>query len=120
MATPEDLSRLNAHLRPLAGVVHAAMAAGGAPWIAAVLDARFTDGDGGFIYKIRVEGPDGPGGPVTLPAAGSLELISLGQARPGGADRWHGLVLRVTAEGVCEVRLNYDPACAENPEFFAS
>jgi hypothetical protein len=120
MATPEDLSRLNAHLRPLAGVVHAAAVADGGPWVAAVLDARYTDGDGGFIHKTRVERADGSTGGPSLPVEGSLELIALGQARPTGQDRWHGLVLRVTPEGACEVRFNYDPACAEDGGFFES
>ena len=30
------------------------------------------------------------------------------------------LVLRVTAEGACEVRLDHDPACAEDGGFFRS
>jgi len=120
MAMPDDLSRLDAHLRPLAGVVHAAAAADGGPWVAAVLDARFSDRDGSFIDKVRLERPDGAIGSVFLPVEGTLELIALGQARPSGPDRWHGLVLRVTAEGACEVRLNYDPDCAEDGGFVDS
>jgi hypothetical protein len=120
MATPEDLSRLNAHLRPLAGIIHAAAASADGSWVAAVLDARFSDLDGSFIHKVRVERADGSIGSVSLPTAAILELIALGQARPAGLDRWHGLVLRVTAEGACEVRLNYDPACAEDSGFYES
>jgi hypothetical protein len=119
MATSEDLLRLNVHLRPLAGVIHAAAVAEGQPWVAAVLDARF-DGAGGFIDKIRVERADGSTGAPTLPVEGTLALIALGQDRPTGTDRWHGLILRVTAEGECEMRFNYDPACADDAEFFAS
>lgn len=120
MATPDDLSQLNAHLRPLAEVIHGVAAAEGRPWVTAVLDVRYTDRDGGFIYKIRVERADGSTGGPSLPVEGSLELIALGQVRPMGQDRWHGLVLRVTAEGTCEVQFDYDPSCADDTEFFAS
>jgi hypothetical protein len=120
MATLEDLSRLDTDLRPLAGVVQAAAATGGTAWVVAVLDARFSDRDGSFIYKIRVERADGSEGSVSLPVEGTIRLIALGQARPTGPDRWHGLLLRVTAEGACEIRLNYDPACAEDDDFFKS
>jgi hypothetical protein len=120
MATPEDLSQLNAHLRPLAGVVHAAAVAEGGPWVAVVLDARFDDRDGSILHKIRVERADGSIGSVSLSVEGTRQLIALGQARPTGPDRWHGLVLRVTAEGECEVRFNYDPACAEDDSFYES
>jgi hypothetical protein len=118
MATLEDLSRFDAHLRPLASVVRAA--AGGSPWVAAVLDARFPDRDGSFIDKVRVERADGSEGAISLPVEGTLQLIALGQARPTGPDRWHGLILRVMAEGACEARLNNDPACAEDDGFFKS
>lgn len=120
MATPEDLSRLNAHLRPLAGVIHGTAVAVGGAWIAAVLDVRYTDHDGGFYSKIRVERADGSMGVALLPVEGTLELISLGQARPTGQDRWYGLVLRVTAEGACETTFNYDPGCADDASFFDS
>jgi len=122
MAKAEDLSRLGAHLRTLAEVVHTAarVGAGGRSWAAVVLDTRFSDADGSFIDKVRVERTDGSIGSVSLPAEGVLELIGLGQSRPTGPDRWHGLVLRVTAEGTCEVRLNYEPACEDNGGFFES
>jgi hypothetical protein len=120
MATPEDLSQLGDHLRPLAGLIHAAAVGEGGPWVVAVLDVRFTDHDGGFIDKIRVERPDGSTGCPSLPVEAVHRLIALGQERPAGPDRWHGLILQVTAEGACEVRLNYDPACAEDRGFFAS
>ena len=120
MATSEDLLRLNARLRPLAGIVHAAAGEVGDPWVALVLDARFSDSDGSIMHKIRGERSDDSLGSFSLPVAGTLQLIELGQARPTGPDRWHGLVLRVTAEGECEVRLNYDPACTEDRGFYES
>src|SRR5262245_52584007 len=120
MATLEDASRLGDHLRPLAGLIHAAAAGDGGPWVAAVLDVRYMDHDGGFLDKVRVERADGSTGCPSVPVEAIHRLIALGQERPAGADRWHGLFLRVTAEGACEVRLNYDPACGKNPEFFAS
>lgn len=120
MATSDDLLGLNAHLRPLAEVVRDAAKAHGSAWVAAVLDARFDDRDGSFIDKVRVERADGSTGCPSLPVTATLQLIALGQARPAGPDRWHGLVLRVTAAGACEVRLNYDPACAEDGGFHQS
>lgn len=119
MATLDDASRLSDHLPPLASLIHTAAGDGG-PWVAAVLDVRFTDYDGGFIDKVRVEQADGSTGCPSLPVAAVHRLIALGQERPAGSDRWYGLVLRVTAEGACEVRLNYDSACAADGSFFES
>src|SRR5262245_21408947 len=112
MATPEELARQDAHLQPLAGVIHAAADEIGGQWAAVVLDARFCEEDGSISHKVRVERTDGSLASVTLPVAGTIQLIELGQARPTGQDRWHGLVLRVTAEGACEARFNYNPGCA--------
>jgi hypothetical protein len=122
MATSEDLSRWDEHLRPLASIVHAAAqaeSAVGTGWVAVVLDARFSDRDGSILDKIRVERADGTFVSVSLPVDGTLQLIALGQARASGADRWYGLLVRVTAEGACEVKFNYDPACVEDGSFFA-
>src|SRR5262245_54000687 len=120
MATTDDIWRLDAHLQPLAAIIHAAASEVSVPWVAVVLDARFSDADGSISNKVRVERGDGSLASVSLPAEGTLRLIELGQARPSGPDRWHGLVLRVTAAGECEMRFNYDPACADDPAFYAS
>jgi len=121
MATPQDLAHLGAHLRPLASVIHAAATESGA-WVAVVLDARFSyaDQEGSFVDKVRVDRADGSQSSVSLPVEGVHRLVSLGNERPSGKDRWYGLLLRVTAEGECEVRLNYDPDCAQDSSFYES
>ena len=121
MATSADLLRLNDHLRPLAVIVRdAASNEVHGPWVAVVLDARFRDADGSILDKVRVERADGSLTSISLPVQGTLRLIEMGQARPTGPDRWHGLLLRVTAEGECEMQFNYDPACAEDATFYQS
>lgn len=55
-----------------------------------------------------------------MPVEGVRHLISLRDERPSGKDRWYGLLLRVTAEGDCEVRINYDPDCAQDSSFYHS
>ncbi|WP_143393553.1 hypothetical protein [Fimbriiglobus ruber] len=121
MATLEDAERQNSHLRSLAAVLFAAAESeSSSSWIAAVLDARFSDQDGSIMDKVRVEKPDGSVGSISLPTEATLQLIALGDARPSGQDRWYGLLLRVTAEGACDVRFNYEPSCTDDESFYAS
>jgi hypothetical protein len=120
MTTLNDATNFSMHLQPLADVIRAAAVECGHPWIVAVLDVRYSDREKSFIDKIRVERTDGSVVSVNLSNDGTLRLISLGNARPTGSDRWYGLILRVTVEGTFEARLNYDPAYAEDQTFYDS
>lgn len=121
MATSDDVFQLDAILPTLAQLVfQAATEKLQESWIAVVLDARYSAQDGSFIDKARVEQTDGAATGLSLPVEVVHQLIALGKARPTGPDRWYGILLRVTAEGACEINLNYDSACAEDPSFYAS
>ena len=120
MATSDDISSLEPHLRPLAATIHAAAEASGQPWLAAVLDARYSDRDRSFIDKVRVERSDGTCDSISLPMEGTLKLIALGEARRNGSDRWYGLLLRIAVDGSCKMDLNYNQMCADDETFFES
>jgi hypothetical protein len=123
MATTGDLLRLNAVLRSLSQTVFDTtnqQFPDRNSWTTVVLDVRYSADGRSFIDKTRVTLPDGQVTGITLPSSCVLELIELGEARPAGEERWYGVLLRIDPDGSCNIKLNYDPACAEDTSFYES
>ncbi|MBY0457501.1 MAG: hypothetical protein K2V38_09210 [Gemmataceae bacterium] len=122
MATADDVFRLNPIVHELARQLFALVnqeAPSDDEWTNVFLDVRF-DGKGGFSSKIRATLTSGKIISLLTPTELTHQLLSLESARPAGKDRWFGCVLTVTAAGECEMKMNYDPNCAEDPAFFES
>jgi hypothetical protein len=123
MATTDDVARLDAIIRPLAGMVYEAAANGSGGtegWSSVVLDVRYSTQVDSFIDKTRLELTDGRVVSLSLPVAATHHMIALGNARSTGKDRWYGFLLRITAAGICKGEFNYDPNCADDPSFYES
>ncbi len=121
MATTDDLARIDPILRNIAKLLFTYVADNLKVnvWENALLDVRFDEA-GDFLNKIRVTRANGEVVSLSLPIAITHQLIELNGVRPSGKDRWHGLKLELTSEGECQIAFNYDPACANDPAFFAS
>lgn len=122
MATTGDIFRLDPIVRELGRLLFALVTRelpGENSWTLALLDARF-DEQGGFITKIRVNCANGEVVSPSMPTDITLQLIELNSIRPTGQDRWYGFKLEVTNASACEVKFDYDPACADDPDFFNS
>jgi hypothetical protein len=123
MATAEDIARLNTAVRALAQLVFDAAQQAfpeSAQWSVVVLDVRYAADGRSFVDKTRVTLANGEVTGCQLAPEYALQLISLGDARPSGQDRWFGMRLEVTSTGKCTVQLDYDPTCADNSRFFES
>jgi hypothetical protein len=88
-------------------------------WASAVLDVRY-DEQGKYASKIRASRASGEVVGLSESPEITAQLIELNNVRPGGTARWYGLKLDVTPVGKCNVGLNYDAACANDPDFLAS
>ena len=122
MATTNDIFRINPIIHELARLLFAHVnreLSEENAWASTLLDARF-DEQGGFSSKIRVTRTNGEVVSLVTPTDTTLQLIELNGVRPAGIDRWYGFKLELTAAGACEVNFNYDPACANDPDFFTS
>jgi hypothetical protein len=122
MATADDLFRINPIIHELARLLFAHVdreLPAGNTWASAFLDVRF-DERGGFVDKIRVTRTNGEVVSLSGPTEITLQLIELNAVRPAGEDRWYGFKLELTAAGACTGRMNYDPACTNDPDFFTS
>ena len=122
MATADDIFRLDPIIHRIAQLLFALTnqeLPEGRSWTTSLLDVRFED-SGAFGYKIRVTCKNADVVGLNMPTEITLQLIELGNARPKGQDHWYGFKLEVTSAGSCQVDLNYDPACANDPDFFAS
>lgn len=123
MAIDSDALRLREFLGPLANSVLAAAKEtlnGEGPFVAVTLDVRYSADGKSFNNKCRVELADGTRISISLPLAVTMQLITLGDSRPQGKDCWYVLLLRVSAEGQCQTKLNYDADCEEDPDFYRS
>lgn len=121
MATADDIFRVDPIIRELGRLLFALANSErpGDAWDTVLLDVRF-DEQGGFISKIRTNLENGEVASISTPKDISLQLIELNAARPVGQHRWHGFKLEVTATGDCQVDMNYDPACTDDPDFLSS
>jgi hypothetical protein len=122
MASADDIFRLDPIIHRIGELLFALTTQElpkGRIWTTSLLDVRF-DESGGFSDKIRVTCKNAEVVSLSMPTELTLQLIELGNARPKGQDRWYGFKFEVTSAGSCQVDLNYDPACANDPDFFAS
>jgi hypothetical protein len=121
-ATPFDPFALDPIIKTLAATIYPAVqeefGRGEAHWTAAAVDIRFDAEGDGFVEKYWVEKPGGSVASPELPSAAVEQIEALGSVRPtGGEGCWYGLVLRITAAGGCNMKLNYDANCAADPVF---
>lgn len=121
MATADDIFRVGPIVRELGRLLFALASREmpGRAWATAILDVRF-DEQGGFINNIRAKGENGEAAGIGMTKDITLQLIELNDVRTAGQNRWYGFKLEVTATGECQVDLNYDPACTDDPDFFTS
>jgi hypothetical protein len=123
MVTHNEALRLTELLRRLAESVLAAAKPtikGRKRWNAVLVDMRCEADGKSFNHKIRVEYRDGTLGSVRTPVDVATHLIALADSRPRGADRWYGMLFRVSPQGRCETQFNYDAHCAEDESFYQS
>jgi hypothetical protein len=123
-ATSDDALNMGAVVQGLASVIYPAaqqaFGTGTEQWTAALLDVRFDDEKGSSVDQLRIEKPDGSLASFDMPPEAIQHLYTLGKVRPKGEDRWFGVLLRITSEGRCNAKLNYDSKCADDPAFYES
>jgi hypothetical protein len=84
-------------------------------WLRAILDVRYSRDGSSWLSKIRVFVPNGESISVGMTDEVDLILITINTMRSTAfQDTWYGLKLELTPDQECSVRLNYDPAWAED------
>jgi len=87
-------------------------------WANAYFDARFDAQEKSWLGKLRITKADTGILSIGVSTELSLILIDLEQHRHLGPDDWYGVLVSVTPDRRCQVKLNYDPECAHGASFF--
>lgn len=90
----------------------------GSGWSTAFLDARFSTQDKSWLGKIRATKDDGANVSISLNSDLSLGLVHLKSFRGEGTNEWYGILLTVWPDRRCVVKLNYDPNCSSDKNFY--
>jgi hypothetical protein len=115
----EDFERL---IKALGEAVHSQVATtlAGKHWGHAFLDVRYDKTGDAWLSKIRALGQGDESTSVKMNNQIDMYLISLNALRKAFGDEWYGLLLTVSADRCCEVKLNYDPECSEDSSFYST
>jgi hypothetical protein len=75
-----------------------------------------------MLHKIRVEMPENEKDAVSVSGSTDLclVLIDMESQRKAIGEEWYGLKFTLSHDRRCNVELNYDSTCAEDPTFFDS
>jgi hypothetical protein len=90
----------------------------GRPWNSAALDVQYDKGGGSWMSKIRITTSDPE--KLSLRVSGKIDDLvdALDAQRRLFADPWYGVILKLGADGGCNMTLNYDENCSNDAAFF--